>query len=397
MNPIKKFVLNYEGKEKKESIVKNIEPIKLKKIWKHEKISTLLPLNWYNLFYFGDNLKILNHLLNHSQLKGKITLIYIDPPFGTKQLFKGGKERTSTISSSNEDEVAYDDTLTGTEYIEFLRKRLLLLYDLLSNEGSIYLHIDSKMGYQAKLIMDEIFGEEHFINDIARIKCNPKNFSRKAYGNYKDLILFYSKTSDYVWNNSLEEYSKNDILRLFPKIDKNGRRYTTNPLHAPGETKNGETGKLWKGMKPPKGRHWRYKPKVLDELDAQGLIEWSSKGNPRKIIYADDYIKKKKKRQDIWEFKDPAYPNYPTEKNLELLKTIIKASSNTNDIILDCFAGSGTTLLAAEMLGRRWIGMDNSIIALEKFLKRLISIKPSPFEIYDSTNTDIEEKIKKFI
>ena len=397
MNPIKKFVLNYEGKEKKESIVKNIEPIKLKKIWKHEKISTLLPLNWYNLFYFGDNLKILNHLLNHSQLKGKITLIYIDPPFGTKQLFKGGKERTSTISSSNEDEVAYDDTLTGTEYIEFLRKRLLLLYDLLSNEGSIYLHIDSKMGYQAKLIMDEIFGEEHFINDIARIKCNPKNFSRKAYGNYKDLILFYSKTSDYVWNNSLEEYSKNDILRLFPKIDKNGRRYTTNPLHAPGETKNGETGKLWKGMKPPKGRHWRYKPQVLDELDAQGLIEWSSKGNPRKIIYADDYIKKKKKRQDIWEFKDPAYPNYPTEKNLELLKTIIKASSNTNDIILDCFAGSGTTLLAAEMLGRRWIGMDNSIIALEKFLKRLISIKPSPFEIYDSTNTDIEEKIKKFI
>ena len=338
MSHEKNFELVYEGKKDKTAIIKEIKPVELKKDHFFKSNMNLLNLDSNNSFYFGDNLQILRTFLDNSSLKGKISLIYIDPPFGTKQLFKGGKERTSTISSSLEDDVAYDDTVIGSEYLEFLRKRLILLRELLSDDGSIYVHIDSKMGYQVKIILDEIFGEKHFINDITRIKCNPKNFARRAYGNYKDLILFYSKTDDYIWNESLEEYSKNDIERLFPKIDKNGRRYTTNPLHAPGETKNGETGKPWKGMNPPKGRHWRYKTDILDELDKKGLIEWSSTGNPRKIIYADEHAKKKKKRQDIWEFKDPAYPQYPTEKNLDLLKTIISTSSDSGGIILGYLA-----------------------------------------------------------
>jgi adenine-specific DNA-methyltransferase len=231
--------------------------------------------------------------------------------------------------------------------------------------------------------MDKIFGEENFINHIVRIKCNPKNFSRAGYGNIHDMILFYSKSKSYVWNEAREEFSEDEIRRLFPKVDKLGRRYTTTPLHAPGETRNGVTGLPWRGIKPPKGRHWRYPPEELDRLDREGLIEWSPSGNPRKIIYADEIIQKGKKRQDVWEFKDPPYPIYPTEKNLEMLKVIIQASSNPDDIVLDCFAGSGTTLVAAEALGRRWIGIDNSEIAIEVIQKRLSSMKKvSAFGLY---------------
>lgn len=338
---------------------------------------------WGNMLIFGDNLQTLKALIKDPNIKGKVRLVYIDPPFATNQEFKSGEGRTSTISSSPEDERAYEDKLLGAEYIEFLRKRLILLREILADDGSIYVHIDWKMGHYVKVLMDEIFGQERFINDITRIKCNPKNFERKGYGNIKDMILFYSKTERYVWNEPREEMTEEDVQRLFPKMDKEGRRYTTTPLHAPGETRNGPTGQPWRGLKPPKGRHWRYSPDELNRLDECGLIEWSSTGNPRKIIYADEVLEKGKKRQDIWEFKDPPYPTYPTEKNLEMLKVIIEASSNPDDLVLDCFAGSGTTLIAAEELGRRWIGIDNSKIAIDVVQKRLSLInKVSAFALY---------------
>jgi len=220
-------------------------------------------------------------------------------------------------------------------------------------------------------VIDQIFGKERFINNITRIKCNPKGFRRKAFGNMTDCVLFYSKTNDYIWNDAREEFSQQQIETLFPKIDKNGRRYTTLPLHGPGETKNGSTGKEWRGKKPPNGSHWQYPPDVLDKLESEGLIEWSINGNPRRIYYAEEAIKKGKKKQDLWEYKDPQYPKYPTEKNLDMLKMIIETSSNPDDIVLDCFAGSGSTLLASEITGRRWIGIDNSEIAIDIILKRL--------------------------
>jgi adenine-specific DNA-methyltransferase len=222
--------------------------------------------------------------------------------------------------------------------------------------------------------MDEIFGPEHFINDITRIKCNPKNFARRAYGNIKDMILFYSKGNRYVWNEAKEEMDEEDIARLFPKLDPEGRRYTTTPLHAPGETRNGPTGRAWKGLRPPRGRHWRYDPQELAKLDERGLIEWSRSGNPRKKIYAEDAIRNGKKRQDIWFFKDPAYPSYPTEKNQKMIETILEASSKPGDLVLDCFAGSGTTLVAAELHARRWIGVDSSASAVQAALRRLLGI-----------------------
>lgn len=339
---------------------------------------------WINMLIYGENLKVLKTLFTHNDIKGKIRLVYIDPPFGTGQKWRSGR---ATISSSNKDQLAYEDFSFSPQYLEFLRERLVLLRELLSDDGSIYVHIDCKVGHYVKILMDEIFGPNNFRNDITRIKCNPKNFARKGYGNFKDMILFYSKTSKFVWNDSREPFTEDEIEKLFPKVDEKGRRYTTTPLHAPGETENGATGQQWRGLYPPKGRHWRYPPEILEQLDKQGLIEWSSSGVPRKKIYADEYIKRGKKRQDVWEFKDPPYPSYPTEKNLEMLKVIIQASSHPGDIVLDAFSGSGTTLVAAELLGRRWIGIDNSVVAINIAIRRLLKIKNhAPFGLFNATH-----------
>lgn len=327
--------------------------------------------NSRSLLLCGDNASIMRSLLQHHGLAGKIDLVYIDPPFATNTIFRVGSERTSTISSQLSDMVAYHDTIQGEEFLEYIRERLILLRELMSNHGSIYLHIDYKIGHYIKIIMDEVFGVNNFRNDLTRIKCNPKNFSRKGYGNVKDLILFYTKTKDFIWNEPRVAMSSSDVEKLYSKIDVNGRRYTTVPVHAPGETSNGPTSQPWRGVQPPKGRHWRSNPKELDRLDEMGLIEWSSSGNPRRINFADDAIKRGKKLQDIWDFKDKAHPEYPTQKNIEMLETIVSASSNENSIVLDCFCGSGTTIVSAEKLGRRWIGIDRSDPAIEVSKRRL--------------------------
>ncbi len=122
----------------------------------------------------GDNLEGLKYLLEDNNVKGKIDLCYIDPPFATNSNFTITNGRASTISNSINGNIAYSDKLTGTEFIAFLKERLLLIKDLLSDKGSIYLHIDYKMGHYVKVMMDEVFGIENFRNDITRIKCNPK-------------------------------------------------------------------------------------------------------------------------------------------------------------------------------------------------------------------------------
>ena len=320
-----------------------------------------------NVLIEGENLQALKKLL--PEYGGRIDLIYLDPPFSTNSSFRIGSGRTSTVSSSRKDGVAYEDRLTGSDFIEFLRARLKLLRLLLSDRGSIYLHIDYKVGHYVKILMDEIFGMQNFRNDIARIKCNPKNFARPAYGNIKDMILFYSKGREITWNEPSFPYSEGDISRLYGKIDGSGRRYMTVPIHAPGETASGPTAARWRGMLPPPGRHWRSPPEILDEWDKQGLIEWSSQGTPRKKIFADE--KNGKRAQDIWEFKDPQSPVYPTQKSLDLLQFIIQTSSNKGDAVLDPFCGSGTALLAAERLGRSWIGIDSSSAAIAAARQRL--------------------------
>ncbi|OIP54288.1 hypothetical protein AUK10_01120 [Candidatus Gracilibacteria bacterium CG2_30_37_12] len=168
------------------------------------------------ILILGDNLSVMKGLLENG-LKGKVKLVYIDPPFATNTEFRINPDRTSTISMRKEDTIAYSDTRVGAEFLEFIRERLILLRELLSEDGSIYLHIDYKIGHYIKIIMDEVFGVENFRNDITRIKCNPKNFPRKAYGNIKDMILFYSKGSNPLWNHPKIELTDTEMEILFKK------------------------------------------------------------------------------------------------------------------------------------------------------------------------------------
>lgn len=354
------MLLHYPNKRTEQEIFNSIPDMELEQINSSDNPNLLIQAN---------NLVALKHLITKHNLKGKIDLIYIDPPFATNNTFTITDGRASTISNSSSGTVAYTDTLKGFDFVEFIRERLVLLKMLLSDKGSIYLHIDYKIGHYVKVIMDEIFGVENFRNDITRVKCNPKNFARKGYGNIKDLILFYSKSGNLIWSEPKAPYSEEDKIKLFPKTEKDGRRYTTIPLHAPGETQNGKTSQAFKGISPPPGRHWRSDVAILEQWNKEGLIEWSDNGNPRKKIYFDQ--QEGKRVQDIWEFKDPQYPVYPTEKNPDLLDLIVKTSSNENSIVLDCFAGSGTTLKAAQTNGRKWIGIDQSDEAIKAIIQKL--------------------------
>lgn len=320
-----------------------------------------------NLLIQADNIDGLRYLLEKKNLRGRIDLVYVDPPFATNGNFTITDGRASTVSNSAKGDVAYTDKILGRDFVEFLRERLLLIRELLSDRGSIYLHTDYKIGHYVRVMMDEVFGIDNFRNDITRVKCNPKNFKRLGYGNIKDMILFYTKSDNAVWNEPKSPYSEEDIIRLFPKIDKDDRRYTTVPIHAPGEAQN---PKPFHGMMPPAGRHWRTDVETMEQWDREGLIEWSQNGNPRKIVYADG--RKGKRVQDVWTvFKAPQYPVYPTEKNLEMIDLIVRTSSNSDSIVLDCFCGSGTTLEAAANNGRRWIGIDRSDLAINATKKRM--------------------------
>ena len=350
--------LDYSGKKSAPDLMKTPKS-KLVNVWaKTEKGA-----DTRNFLFYGDNLPIMAKLLDDRKIAGKVRLVYLDPPYSTQTAFHSRK-----LSH------AYEDNLTGAEFIEFLRARLILLRELLAEDGSIYLHLDEKMIFHIKVIMDEIFGLSNYKNCIVRKKCNPKNYTRKKYGNISDYILFYTKSDQYVWNRPIEPWTEDRALKEYQYIEeKTGRRYKKVPIHAPG-VRNGETGKPWRGMLPPPGKHWQYTPQKLDMLDAEGKIYWSPNGNPRRKVYLDE--NPGVSVQDIWlDYRDAYNQNikitgYPTEKNPELLKRIIEASSNPDDIVLDCFSGSGTTLEIAHRLGRRWIGIDNSVEAMRTVLDR---------------------------
>lgn len=347
--------LTYDGKEDVATILS--QPFNL------YDVQTTINGDGDNRFYFGDNLDVLLYLLNNGY-KGKIRLVYIDPPFATSSVFV-----------NRDQEHAYSDSLSGGEFVEFLRQRLILIRELLADDGSIYLHLDNKMAFTMKLIMDEIFGENNYRAFITRKKCSTKNYTKNTYGNISDYIMFYSKTDKYVWNRPFDPWEYDKMIEQYPYVDEHGRRYKKVPVHAPG-VRNGETGKAWRGKLPPKGKHWQYTPDKLDELDAAGEIYWSPTGNPRRKVFCDP--SKGIPVQDIWmDYRDSINQaqkttGFPTEKNFDMLKMIVEASSNEGDLVMDCFAGSGTTLGAAFETGRQWIGVDNSPESLKAILKRFV-------------------------
>lgn len=351
--------LSYEGKQSETKILKT-PCVQTSEIWQSK---SSVEDSSQNRLYYGDNLPILASLLKDFSVAGKIRLVYIDPPFATRSIFQ-----------SRSQDNAYCDLLSGAHYLEFLRQRIILLKELLAEDGSIYIHLDENMAFHAKVIMDEIFGRNNFRNFITRKKCNPKNYTRKTYGNVSDYILFYTKSDKYVWNRPHINWTSETALKEYTNVEeKTDRRYKKVPVHAPG-ARNGATGRTWRGVLPPPGKHWQYTPDKLEEMDKRGEIYWSPNGNPRRKVYLDE--SQGISVQDIWlDFKDAHNQNikitgYPTEKNAEMLKRIIEASSDKNDFVLDCFSGSGTTLDAASQLERRWIGIDNSSEAISTTLKR---------------------------
>ena len=313
-----------------------------------------------NAFVLGDNLFVLNALLAQGR---KATLFYLDPPY-----------RTGFGFQSRDLEHAYNDNMGHATYLEFMRRRFILMRECMSDDGSMYVHIGHKMLGHIKVLMDEIFGSDNFRNLIARRKCSSKNFTRRQYPNLNDYLLFYSKTKKYKWTQPRAQPDEQWIEREYPKTDTAGRRFKLVPIHAPG-TRHGETGQPWRGMVPPPGKHWQHVPSTLDEFDRRGEIHWSRNGNPRRKVYWTG--DRNPAITDYWSaYRDAHHQSvkvtgYPTEKNLTMLKMIVGASSDPDDLVVDPFCGSGTTLDAARDLERKYLGIDASFEAAKATLRRM--------------------------
>ena len=322
----KEYELTYADKEREEDILADTMAVPLQKVKTFRNGQN--GNDWTNFLIFGDNLQVIKTLvlvkkegrLNNADGSSGVKLIYIDPPFATKQDFKG-----------SQDQKAYQDKIIGAKFLEFLRKRLVFLRELMSDDGSIYVHMDWKKGHYIKVLMDEVFGETKFKNDIIWKYFGPTstemNFPRKH-----DIILFYTKSEEYYFNSeaTFTQYDEKAINR-YDKVDEEGKHYK---LHF---DKDGKARKAYlKSGKPTE---------VFEIPFVQGTSEERT--------------------------------GYPTQKPEALLDRIIRASSKPGDLVFDCFAGSGTTLSVAEKLGRRWIGVDCGKLAIYTMQKRLLDIAES--------------------
>jgi site-specific DNA-methyltransferase (adenine-specific)/adenine-specific DNA-methyltransferase len=310
---------------------------------------------WLNQIYWGDNLQVMSHLLKN--YRGKIKLVYIDPPFDSKAEYKKkitikGKKAENNYTAFEEKQ--YTDIWTNDEYLQFMYERFILLRELLSEDGSIYVHCDWHKNYYLRCILDEIFGPECFRNEIIWSYFGFKRSTTRKFPQKHDTILSYTKSPEYTWNVQYRPHSEEYIKRF--KKDENGRLYR-------------------------------------DDVNPTG-------GGTR-IIYLDEV--KGDIVDSVWDDIPPVNPvakereDYPTQKPEALLERIIKASSNPGDIIFDCFMGSGTTQAVAMKLGRRFIGADINLGAVQTATKRLVKLSN---EIRNNPNSfkskDEENPIEKF-
>lgn len=311
---------------------------------------------WINKIFWGDNLQVMSHMLK--EYRGKIDLIYIDPPFDSKADYKKkievkGIGKTTSDSTSFE-EKQYGDIWTNDEYLQFMYERLLLMRELLSPNGSIYIHLDEKRSHYVKIVLDEVFGSDCFRRELIWSTKTSSGFKAAAnnWVRTHDTILYYCKDSA-SFNKQYWDYGEEYKAR-FRKKDENGRLYRDDRGN---------------GIK-----------QYLDEL----------KGIPMGDVW-----------DDIMSFQQAATSSellgYPTQKPEALVERIIMASSNPGDIVFDCFMGSGTTQSVAMKLGRKYIGADINLGAIQTTTKRLINIekelenqddKYTGFEVYNVNNYD---------
>lgn len=323
----KEYELTYAGKAREEDIIADTLAAPLQEV-RTFNTDNKFGDGWTNKLIFGDNLMALKNLYEDPKIKGKVKLIYIDPPFATKQDFMKDEEK------------AYKDRVIGAKFLEFVRKRLVFLRDLLANDAVIYVHMDQKKGHHIKLILDEVFLESRFKNEI--IWCYTQGGRPEdSYPNKHDTIYVYSRSSvsNFYPDNIRIPYElvSEKSQSSFTKTDKDGRKYKE--IYGPGKSKlyryYEDAGKVpfdW----------WTDIPQITGR-SAQS--------------------------------KETELTDYPTQKPEKLLFRIIAGCTKDDELILDAFAGSGTTLAVAEKLKRRWIGIDCGKLAIYTMQKRLLNLR----------------------
>lgn len=294
---------------------------------------------YLNSFSQKENLSFLKELLNTCG-SGFIKTIYIDPPFTTKQIFK-----------NKNGEFAYSDTLNDDDFLLFLRERIEIAYQLLSDDGFFFLHIDNKIGHYVKILLDNIFDKENFLTTIitSRIKKNDTN------------SLMFNESFDYLFL-----YRKSKRAKLKPLFKESNKKPYWHSLEASGQG----DGKYFNGefILPSSGNHWRWSQERIDKELAQGTLRINSKGKPEYLV-----TPKREKIDNNW-LDIPGYSfknKYPTEKSKQVMQRIIECSTEENDIILDFFSGSGSFLETGLDLNRKVIGCDIGKLSLKTIETRL--------------------------
>lgn len=365
----------------------------------------MMTMNCPNTLYFGDNL----HVLREHVRDESVDLIYLDPPFKSDATYNvlfrapNGDESDAQAHAfvdtwhwGEEAESAYGDIVGGgtgaTEIVIALRRmlgesdlmaylammavRLIEMRRVLKPTGSLYLHCDPSASHYLKIILDGIFGQSNFKNEIIW-KMTSAHGGAKRFGSVHDVILFYAMSDNYTWNRSFQPYDKSYVDAFYIHVDPDGRRWRRSDMTGAG-TRNGETGLAWRGIDvTAKGRHWAWIPSEMEKMDAEGRIHWPAKkgGMPMLKRYLDE--QPGVPTQDIIDDIPPMHNlaadrlGYPTQKPTLLLERIVGASSDVGDVVLDPFCGCGTAVHAAQKLGRSWIGIDITHIAIQIIENRL--------------------------
>ena len=341
---------------------------------------------WTNKLIWGDNKLILSSLKNgplreEIEAQGGLKLIYIDPPFDVGADFSmdieiGGD--TFTKKPNILEEIAYRDTWGkgADSFIAMIYERLVLMRDLLAEDGSIYVHCDWRVNSFIRLALDEVFGST-FLNAIAWQKIRTTKAQSSGFGNVQDTIFLYSKSQNTIFHNQYTEFDPAYIQSHYKKEENTGRLVRTVSMLQKGSGPARDFG--GRILEPPPGRHWIWSQDRIDEAMADGRIVFTSNGRPEKLQYLDemegDVV------ADIW---SDIYPinsqaiealGYPTQKPEALLERIINSSSNEGDLVADFFCGSGTTAAVAEKLGRKWIVSDLGKFAIHTTRKRMIGVQ----------------------
>ena len=346
---------------------------------------------WTNKLIWGDNKLILSSLKNgplreEIEKQGGLKLNYIDPPFDVGADFSmdieiGGD--TFTKKPNILEEIAYRDTWgKGSDsFIAMIYERLVLMRDLLAEDGSIYVHCDWRVNSAIRLVMNEIFGvggesgSPGYRNEIAW-KCTSAHSDAGKYGVNNQNIFFYTKSNNYTWNDPLGPYDDEYIESYFRYKDDNGKRFKSGDLSAYGLSGGGYDYE-WNGHR----KIWRCPKETMQRLHDEGKLFYTKNGVARKKTYLDDA--EGMPVQTIWSDKEVQYlprwgdepQGYATQKSEALVRRIIKTSSNEGDLIADFFCGSGTTAAVAEKLGRKWIATDLGKFAIHTTRKRLIGVQ----------------------